>query len=232
MAAHHAGATGTLHVLLAAREANVRRVVYASSCCVYGPADGHPRNEDARLRPLSPYAVAKLTGEQQCLGCTGLYGLPTVRLRYFNVFGPRQPPGSPYAAAVPHAVKQMLAGRGPVVPAGAAGQQDLIYVDDVVHANILAATAPRAAGRVYNIASGRLTAAPELVGALNDILGTRLQPAEALARPEEEFANAADVRKAEEDLGFCPATDLEKGLRRCLEYYLRKSNGSYCLASG
>jgi UDP-glucose 4-epimerase len=227
---HHAGATGTLQVLLAARDANVRCLVYASSCSVYGPADGRPRHEDDALRPLSPYAVAKLTGEQQCLGCTGLYGLATVRLRYFNVFGPRQSAASPYAGAVAQALRRMLAGRAPVVPAGAAGQQDLIYVDDVVHATLLAASAPRAAGRVYNVASGRLTTPAALVAALNDVLGTRLQPVEDPARPEEELGNAADVRRAEADLGFCPATDLDKGLRRCLESYLMRNNGLVCVA--
>jgi nucleoside-diphosphate-sugar epimerase len=120
----------------------------------------------------------------------------------------------------------MLAGRAPVVPTG---RQDLIYVDDVVHATLLAAAVPRAAGRVYNVASGRLSRAGAVVSALNGILGASLQPVETPARPEEEFANAADIARAEADLGFCPATDLETGLRRCVASYLSKSNGVVCL---
>jgi UDP-glucose 4-epimerase len=228
MAAHHCGATGTLHVLVAAREANVKRLLYASSACVYGPPRGFPRREDEVTQPLSPYAVAKLTGEQQCVGFTGLYGLETVRLRYFRVFGPRQPAASPYAAALARLVKEMLEGHRPVLSGGLLAQQDLLAVGDVVHATLLAAAAPRAAGRVYNIARGRPTTSLELVETLNTILGTRLHPLEAFPSPGEPPHNLADARKAEVELGFCPGLDLERGLRLWIEYQMTRSNGVAC----
>ncbi len=226
--AHHCGATGTLHVLIAAREANVKRVVYASSSCVYGTPTGMPRREDEPTVPLTPYGVAKLTGEQHCIAFTGLYGLETVRLRWFNVYGARQPPGSSYSAALTQLVRQMLAGRRPALRGGLLRQQDLIFVDDVVHATVLAATAARAAGKVYNIGRGRPTTALELVATLNTILGTDLQPLEAFPGGGEQPHNLADTRKAEVELGFCPGIDLEKGLRRCVEHLALLPNGAAC----
>src|SRR5262249_696071 len=134
MGAYHSGATGTLHLLTAARDANVKRLLYASSSCVYGSPNGLPRREDEATAPLTPYGVAKLIGEHHCIGFPGLYGLETVRLRYFNVFGPRQPAGNAYTGALALLVKQMLSGQRPVVAGGLLGQQDLIAVDDAVHA--------------------------------------------------------------------------------------------------
>jgi UDP-glucose 4-epimerase len=227
VATHHCGATGTLHVLLAARKANVKRVLYASSCYVYGHANGLPRREDEpTLQPLSPYGVAKLTGEQHCVGFTGRHGLETVRLRYFNVFGPRQPAGSPYAAGLGLVVSQARAGRRPVLSGWLSEQQSLISVDDVVHATLLAAMAPRAAGRAYNIASARPTSCWELIATLNGLLGTRLHPLLTLPRQGEEVDNFADTRKAEVELGFCAGTDLETGLQRCLAHRLRRQGAA------
>jgi UDP-glucose 4-epimerase len=228
MATHHGGATGTLHVLMAAHQASVKRVIYASSCCVYGPANGLPRHEEEPTQPLSLYAVAKLTGEQHCIGFTGIYGLETVRLRYFNVFGPRQPSSSPYSTKVAQILSDMMAGRRPVIHGGTLDQQDLIYVDDVVHANLLAALAPRVAGRVYNIACGRPTTTLELVTRINTILGTQIQPIGVFPSPGEEQHNLADVTKAETELGFCSSTDLEQGLRRCIEYYMPRREELAC----
>ncbi len=223
---HHSGATGTLHVLIAAREANVRRVVYASSSHVYGQAIGLPRREDEPTQPLSPYGVAKLTGEQQCLGFNRLYGLETVRLRYFNVFGPRQSAGSPYAGSLRQVLRQMLTGCRPVVPVGVNCRQDLIAVDDAVYATLLAVSTPRAAGKVYNIASGRPTTPLELVAALNDILGIHLAPVETFFGPPEDVCHLANPHKAEVELGFCAGTSLEKGLRECVEYYALRHEGA------
>ncbi|MCI0459243.1 MAG: NAD-dependent epimerase/dehydratase family protein [Gemmataceae bacterium] len=223
VSAHHGGATGTLHVLMAAREARVQRVIYASSCCVYGAPTAAPRREDESLRPLSSYAVAKLMGEQHCVSFTGQYGLPTVRLRYFNVFGPRQPLGGPYAAKLNHILYAMLAGHRPLLHGGTLEQHDLMYVDDVVHANLLAATAPRVSGKVYNIASGRPVATMQLVATLNEILGTNLVPFGIVPDLRDDTDHhLACIDKAEVELGFCPSTSLANGLRRCVEYCRRQ----------
>ncbi|HYT88795.1 MAG TPA: NAD-dependent epimerase/dehydratase family protein, partial [Gemmataceae bacterium] len=190
---HHCGATGTLHLLLAARQANVKRVVYASSSCVYGVANDLPRREDELPLPLSPSGVAKLNGEQHCVAFTGVHGLETVRLRYFNVFGPRQPAGNTYSGEIGQLITQMLARRRPRVTGGLLRQQDLIYVDDVVHATLLSATAPRAAGRVYNIARGRPTTPLELITVLNTILGTRIEALDAVSKAPMQLHNLADT---------------------------------------
>jgi UDP-glucose 4-epimerase len=226
--AHHGGATGTLHVLVAARDAGVKRLLYASSAAVYGPPNGSRRREDEAAQPLSPYGVAKLAGEQQCVGFTGLYGLETVRLRYFSVFGPRQPSGSPYTAALARLAKQMLAGHRPVLPGGPRVQQDLLSVGDAVHATLLAAAAARASGRVYNIARGWPVTSLELVEALNSLLGTQLEPLEAVRSSGEQAHALADTRKAEVELGFCPGMDLERGLRLWIDYQMTQRNGVAC----
>src|SRR5262249_1216554 len=160
MAAHHAGSTGTLHVLMAARDANVKRVLYASSCYVYGERSGAPGRGAEPLQPLCPYGLAKQMGEQQCLAFTGQYGLETVRLRYFSVFGPRQSADSPYSATLAQLIRQALAGRRAVIPGGPMGQQDLLAVDDAVHATLLAAGTRRAGGRGDNIGAGRFRTVP------------------------------------------------------------------------
>src|SRR5262249_54212494 len=152
--------------------------LYASSCYVYGKPGGEPRREDELLQPLCPYGLAKLAGEQQCAAFTGLYGLETVGLRYFCVFGPRQCSSSPYTAALAELIRQALAGRRAALPEGLLGQQDLIAVDDAVHATLLAAGTRRAAGKVYNIGGGRLRTVQHVVTALNAILGTALPPLE------------------------------------------------------
>ncbi len=218
MHTHHGGATGTLHVLMAAREAEVRRVIYASSCCVYGEPTGAQRREDELPCPLSPYAVAKLTGEQHCVGFTGLYGLETVRLRYFNVYGPRKRPDSPYASKLTHVVSTMLAGQRPFVHGGTQEMLDLSYVDDVVHASLVAATAPRVAGKVYNIGAGRPVSTMELVGLLNDLLNTNIQPIGIMPSYDDKTNHLANIEKTEVELGFCPGTNLEKGLRLQVAY--------------
>jgi UDP-glucose 4-epimerase len=217
--AHHGGATGTLELLVCARDARVRRVVYASSCCVYGEPAGLARHEDELPQPRSPYAVAKLTGEQHCAAFTGAYGLETVRLRYFNVYGPRLPLKNPYSAKLVHILRAMLAGRRPLIHGGELELQDLIYVEDVAHASLLAATARRVSGKVYNVGGGRPVSTLQIVAALNAILGTAIQPIGIMPPPGGEMHHLACIERAEADLGFCPATDLEKGLRRCVEYY-------------
>jgi len=217
MAMHHGIATGTLNVLLAARQAHARRVIYSSSCMVYGAGHKEPRREDEVLQPLTPYAVAKWSAEQYCVSLLAMEGLETVRLRYFHVYGPRQKPRGYYVRKLAQIFNDMLEGRRPEVQANRLEPQDLIYVDDVVHANILAAAAPRAAGRVFNIASGRPTSFLDVIATVNRILGTRLAPRGVFPDSVEEFPNLADISKTEVELGFCPGTDLEQGLRWTLE---------------
>ena len=150
---------------------------------------------------------------------TQQFGLETVGLRYFNVFGPRQPASSPYAAIIPEIIKAMLLGRNPVVYGDGQNAQDFIFVSDAVHANVLAREAPRVAGKVFNIARGVPTAPLEIVANVNSILGTQRQPIHAAARPRGELHNLADISRAEVELGFCPSTDLQQGLRQCIEAY-------------
>jgi nucleoside-diphosphate-sugar epimerase len=222
---HQASADGTLHLLLAAREARVRRVVYAASASVYGEAAARPQRENDLLHPLSPHGVAKLTGEHYCKAFSNVFGLETVRLRCFNVFGPRQQGGSPHAAVVPLFVEAMLAGRRPVIYGDGSQSRDFIDVEDIVQANLLAADAPRVSGRVYNIGTGRRTTLLELVQCLNELLGTRIRPIHAPPRLGDIRHSQADITRAQADLGFCPCTDLERSLRRCLDYHAKRRKG-------
>ncbi len=222
---NHVCATGTLNVLLAAREARVRRVVYGASASVYGDAVSLPSGEHQPLQPLSPYGVAKLAGENYCAAFSSIYGLDTVRLRYFNVFGPRQLSSGPYAAVIPQFLQAMLAGQRPVIHGDGMQSRDFTYVDDVIQANLLAADAPRVCGRVYNIASGRRTTLLDLVDKINAILDTEIRPIHAPPRPGDIRHSQADISRAQADLGFCPCTDLEPSLRRCLPYYAPQEKG-------
>ena len=222
-----APATDTFHVLIAAKEAGVRRVVYASCASVYGEAGripvlaSDPVTESAPTDPSTPRAVAKLIGEQHCVAFTSMYGLDTVRLRYFNVFGPRQSAARPGAEVIA-VLEAMLAGQKPVIPEGAGkAAWDMIYVADVVYANLLAADLPRGAGKVFNIGRGRATTLLDIVAAANAILGTAIEP----LRPVSKTLPApllADVTFAETHLGLCASTDLEHALRQCLVHYQGK----------
>jgi UDP-glucose 4-epimerase len=219
LATHQACATGTLHVLMAAREAGVRRVVYAASSSAYGNSVQLPKRESDPTQPLSPYAVAKLAGENYCAAFSEVYGLETVRLRYFNVFGPRQPPDSPYAAVIPRFLQAMLAGRSPVIYGDGQQSRDFTFVQDVVQANLLAADAPGVSGRVYNIACGRRACLLDVMAKINALLGTHIDPIHDDARPGDVRHSQADITSAQAELGFTPAHDVDDGLRRCLDYY-------------
>ncbi len=222
MATHQACVNGTLHVLLAVREAGVRRVVYAASSSAYGNSVRLPKCETDPTLPLSPYAVAKLAGEQYCAAFSEVYGLETVRLRYFNVFGPRQSPDSAYAAVIPKFIEAMTSGRGPVLHGDGEQSRDFTFVADVVQANLLAAEAPGVSGKVYNIACGRRTSLLELVGYLNTLLGSDIEPTHTEARPGDVRHSQASISRACEELGYQPATDIETGLRRCLQWWLQQ----------
>jgi UDP-glucose 4-epimerase len=218
--------TDTLHVLIAAREAAVRRVVYASCASVYGDTarasegDGlYPITELAPTHPNSAHAVGKLVGEQHCVAFTSMYGLDTVRLRYFNVFGPRQSRARPGADVIA-VLEAMLTGQSPrLAEAAAQTPWDLIYVGDVVYANLLAADFPRGAGKVFNIGHGRPTTLADIIAIANDLLGTRLQPIHGPGADPAAVPLLADVTLAETHLGVCASTDLEHALRQCIAYY-------------
>jgi UDP-glucose 4-epimerase len=210
---------GTLNVLLAARDAGARRVVYAASSSAYGNSERLPKRETDPTAPLSPYAVAKLAGEHYCAAFSEVYGLETVRLRYFNVFGPRQPPDSPYAAVIPRFLEAMIAGNSPTIYGDGKQSRDFTYVSDIVRANQLAAQAANVSGRVYNIACGRRTSLLELVAKINALLRTQIKPVHEDPRPGDVLHSQADIAPAQADLGFDPQVGIEEGLRLCLDYF-------------
>lgn len=216
---HAVNATGTLNVLLAARDAGVRRLVFASSSSVYGAVPGLPKNEAMPTLPLSPYAVAKCAAESYCRSFFDLYGLQTVALRYFNVFGPRQDPLSEYAAVVPRFIEAFRAGQPPVIYGDGEQSRDFTYVENVVDANMAALDAPAAPGRVYNIACGERITLNQLAAGLRGQLGTDLEAVNGPARPGEVRHSLADVSRAREDLHYEPRIGLAEGLRRTVDHF-------------
>ncbi|MFN3477082.1 MAG: SDR family oxidoreductase [Candidatus Methylomirabilales bacterium] len=217
-ASHAANATGTLNLLLAAKAAKVKRVVYASSSSVYGDSPTLPKKEEMKPNPKSPYAVSKLMGEYYCQVFSRLYGLETVSLRYFNVFGPRQDPSSPYAAVIPRFISAMLEGRPPVIFGDGLQSRDFTSVENVVEANFLALTAEEAVGEVINVALGERYTLLTLVEGLNRILGSRLLPRFEGPRPGDVRHSQASIEKAERLLGYRPKVGFEEGLRRMVEW--------------
>lgn len=216
---HAACATGTVNLLDAARRAGVRRVVYAGSSSAYGDQPFSSKRENDLPAPLSPYAAAKLAGEFYCQAFTASYGLETVAIRYFNVFGPRQDPQSEYSAVIPKFVTRMLAGKQPIVYGDGMQSRDFTYVDNVVAGNLAAAVAKDASGKVINVACGRQTNLLELIAAINRVLGTRLEPRFEEPRPGDVYESLADITLARQLLGYEPTIDFDEGLRRSIEYY-------------
>lgn len=215
---HHVCATGTLRVLDAARRAGVRRVVYAASSSAYGLPPNDLQSEDDPLNPLSPYAAAKLAGELYCQSFNASYGLSTVRLRFFNVFGPRQRADSPYSGVIALFTAALTAGRAPVVFGDGLQSRDFVYVSDVVQALLKAAEAPGASGRVYNVGTGRGTSVLDLLAALNRVLGTDVAPRHEPARSGDVRHSRADVSRARLELGYAPVVAFEEGLRKTVEW--------------
>ncbi|HZB23442.1 MAG TPA: SDR family oxidoreductase [Gaiellaceae bacterium] len=214
---------GTLNVLLAARDEDVRRVVFASSSSVYGNTGELPRVESQFPDPLSPYAVSKLAAERYCVTFARVYGLETVTLRYFNVFGPRQDPTSQYAAVVPRFMAAIDAGEP--VPIYGDGEQsrDFTYVDNVVEANLLAADARDAVGAVLNIATGRSQSVNGLADAIGDVLGKTVEREYLGTRAGDVRDSWADVSEADRLLGWKPRVDLEEGLRLAAEAFVARA---------
>jgi nucleoside-diphosphate-sugar epimerase len=214
---------GTLHVLEAARQMRVKRVIFSSSSSVYGDSPLLPKREDAVPNPLSPYAVTKLAGEYYCKVYYKIHGLETVCLRYFNVFGPKQDPTSQYAAAIPRFINALLINKPPLVYGDGEQSRDFTYVDNVVQANILAIKAPEAPGKILNIAYGKRITVNELIKTLNAILGKNIQPVYESSRPGDIRHSLADISQARRILGFSPTVNLEEGLRRAVAWFMDKS---------
>lgn len=223
---HEHCVTGTLNVLIAARDAGVRRVVYAASSSAYGDQPGDYKVETMNPDPISPYGAAKLMGEYYCRVFTEAYGLETVALRYFNVFGARQDPTSTYAAVIPKFITMMLQDQRPTIFGDGTQTRDFTYIDNVVHGNLLASEAPDAAGQMMNLATGGQISLLDLVNNLNDILGTDLAPLHLDERPGDILHSRAGIERAIELLDFSPVVDFHEGLKRTVDWYKQQLNGS------
>lgn len=213
---------GTVVLLRACVEAGVKRVVYAASSSAYGDQPALVKSEHLLPRPKSPYAVSKLAGEYYMQAFTACYGLETVSLRYFNVFGPRQDPTSQYSAVIPKFITAMLRGQAPTIYGDGTQTRDFTFVLNNVLANIAAATAPGVAGRVFNIACGTSFSLLDLVREINAILGTEIEPKFAPPRPGDVRHSLADITAAKEALQYEVVVDFREGLRRTIDWYKAK----------
>lgn len=226
LTSHQVNVDGTLNLLLAARQQQVRRFVFTSSSSIYGESPTLPKVETMGPDPISPYGLDKLAGETYSRLFFRLYGLPTVALRYFNVFGPRQNPHSEYAAVIPKFVTLALAGGRPTIFGTGEQTRDFTHVNNVVEANLCAAEAPlEACGHAYNIACGDRISLLDLVAMIGRLTGRELQPVHAAARAGDIQHSLADVSKAARLLGYTPQMTLEEGLRRTVEYYRSLARG-------
>jgi nucleoside-diphosphate-sugar epimerase len=222
-ATQFANMNGTLSILTAARDAGVKRVIAASSSSIYGDEPNLPKREDRIGRCLSPYALSKFVTEEYCRLFFQLYGLETVALRYFNVFGPRQNPNSEYAAVIPKFSTRMLSGMQPLVFGDGEQTRDFTFISNVIDANWKAATAQGVAGQAFNIGCGARTSLNQLIQKMNEILGSQLRPKYEPTRKGDVRDSLADISKAQKMLGYTPATSLETGLRRVVEWYRNNS---------
>lgn len=216
---HNYSATGTLNVLVAARDAGVRRVVYAASSSAYGEVAGEFKVETMLPQPISPYGVAKLVGEYYCQSFAQVYDLETVCLRYFNVFGPRQDPNSQYAAVIPLFITNILKGQAPIVHGDGLQSRDFTFIDNVVHGNLLAAGAAKANGQVMNLATGGQITLLDLVEKINRLLGTTIAAQHGPARSGDIRHSRADIEKAGSLMGYEPIVDFDTGLARTVAWY-------------
>jgi UDP-glucose 4-epimerase len=219
MTTHEVNMTGTLNVLLAARDAGVRRVVNASSSSVYGDTEVLPKHESMMGQPLSPYALSKLAGEHYISIFNRVYGFEAVALRYFNIFGPRQDPESQYAAVIPRFVMALLEGRQPVIYGDGLQSRDFTYVENVVEANLLASEAEGASGKAFNVACGGRYSLLDLLGKIKEILGSDIEPIHEAARAGDVRDSQASIEAAAKSLGYRVTVDFEEGLRRTVAWY-------------
>jgi UDP-glucose 4-epimerase len=219
LASNEHNVQGTLNVLIAARDAGVKRVVYSGSSSAYGNVESEYKSEEMPPCPLSPYAVAKLAGEHYCQAFTHVYGLETVTVRYFNVFGPRQDPLSTYAAVIPKFIVAMLDDRAPLVEGDGLQSRDFTYIDNVVHGNLLACHTAGVAGETFNIACGGRINLLDMIGSLNRIMGKTIAPVFTDPRPGDVRHSRASIDKARRLLGFEPVVPFDEGLARTLAWY-------------
>ena len=216
---NRANVDATLNVLVAARDAGVRRLVFAGSSSAYGNTPTLPKHEGMPASPLSPYALQKVVGEQYLQLFTTLYGLETVSIRYFNVFGPRQDPGSPYSGVISVFATALLDGRAPRIYGNGEQTRDFTYVANVVDGVLRACEAPRASGEVINVATGGRISLNRLFEAMRELVGVHVQPIYEDPRPGDVTDSQADIRKARDLLGYEPTVPFEEGLRRTLAWY-------------
>jgi UDP-glucose 4-epimerase len=214
---------GTLNILLSSRDSGVRRVVFASSSSIYGADPSLPKREDGVARPIAPYSVAKQAGEGYCRSFSNVYGLETVSLRYFNVFGPRQDPLSQYAAVIPKFITALLAGETPTVFGDGEHSRDFTYIDNVLDANLLAADAADVSGQTFNIACGERITLNRLLDELRAILGSTIEANYLETRPGDIPHSLADISRARESLGYEPRVSFRDGLRLTIESLQEKA---------
>ena len=221
LGSNRANVDATVHLLIAARDAKVRRVVYAASSSAYGDTPTLPKHEAMLPNPNSPYAVAKLAGEHYMTSFYRCYGLETVSLRYFNIFGPRQDPSSPYSGVLAKFITQMLNGEQPIIFGDGAQSRDFTYIQNAVDANLLAMKAPalQAAGQMFNVATGKRADLNQAFQLLKNVTGYRGEVKYAPARAGDVKHSLADLARAEKHLGYKPTVDFEEGLRRTVDWY-------------
>ena len=219
LASNEVNVRGALNMLVAARDAGVRRFVFASSSSVYGESEELPKREDMPAEPISPYGVSKLAGEAYCRAFHQVYGMPTVALRYFNVFGPRQDPKSEYAAVIPLFVNALLDGRQPTIFGDGLQSRDFSYVSNVVDANLLACQAEGAVGQVFNVACGRQHSLLDLLDVLNGLVGTKIEPIFGPPRLGDIKHSLADIGNARRLMGYEPRVGFHEGLALTVMWY-------------
>ena len=215
-------AGGTLNILLAAKDARVRRLIYASSSSVYGDTPILPKKEEMPPNPLSPYALQKYIGERYGRLFFQLYGLETVSLRYFNIFGPKQDPTSIYSAVIPRFIDALLEGRPPIIFGDGEQSRDFTYVENVVQANLVAMSTEHLDGEVVNIACGKRTSLNQLLNILQDIIGSKVSPIYEEPRKGDVKHSFADIRKGKRFLNYEPKVEIETGLKKTVEYFQNK----------
>jgi len=214
---------GTLNILLAARDEKVKRVIYASSSSIYGDTPTLPKHEEMNPTPLSPYALQKYVGEQYCRLFHQLYGLDTISLRYFNIFGPKQDPNSLYSAVIPKFIDALLHGHPPIIFGDGEQSRDFTYIENVVQANLLAMSAERVHGEAINIACGKRTSLNQLLNILKDILGSAQAPIYEETRKGDVKHSLADIRRGKEVINYAPIAEIEVGLEKTVEFFKRSS---------
>ena len=219
MASNAVNTGGTLNLLVSARDAGVRLVIYAASSSAYGDTPTLPKKEEMVPTPLSPYALQKFVGEEYCRLFFQLYGLETISLRYFNIFGPKQDPNSIYSAVIPRFIDALVSGRAPIIYGDGEQSLDFTYIDNVVHANLLAINIERTHGEVVNVACGRRVSLNQFVKILQDIIGTHVPSLYEEPRKGDVRHSLADIKRGKAILNYEPRVGIEEGLRRTVEFF-------------